>query len=103
MASLNTLRVTCPEAAENTILAATGDRDQRKFLRITNVDPTNICYISALAAATVADIVLYPSTLTAAAQIGAPNFIEWTHPNVPQGEIRGLAVVADVELIIETN
>lgn len=104
MGSPTYTRVTVPQTGEGEILAASGAREQRKFLRITNVDPTNFCYISLLAAAVAGtDLVLYSAAAAADGATGARTHVEWNHPHVPQGAIRGLADTADVEVVVEVG
>lgn len=85
--------VSVPQAGEAEILAAPGARSQRRFLRVINVDPTNFFnFTTDGSAATITGIKLAPLAS-----------IEWKHPDVPQGQLRGLANVADAEAVIEVG
>jgi len=98
MASPTQVSVTVLSAGEGEILAAATTTTRRRFLRIHNTDLANEIHVSVDGAAATVDSILIP-----APEIGGRGFIEWQHPHVPQGAIRGLAITSDVEAVIEVG
>ena len=98
MASPTQVSVTALSAGEAILLAAAPATAKRRFLRIHNTDLVNEIHVSVDGAAATVDSILIP-----APEVGGRGFIEWQHPHVPQGELRALAITADVEVVVEVG